>query len=237
MVVHINSSPFSSPNFDDSVRLHSFNESPSGSGSDVIDILSEIDESAHDEGTNPTSSDDEHDSDKSPEKADHENGDDFSKMDVSSPDDSIISHGSTTSLASRASPERPLIDKVPRLNRKLLRNIQDWQIFEDSSVCRASSVGSRDDAEYAGHREFIDRAPRLGRRALRSSQSWQLFDDSDDELSILSGSSHSNQALMDLTSTGKSNSQRPRRVKPSIQQKSRSMITTPLSDSEDELCI
>jgi len=237
VVVHINSSPFSSPNFDDSVRLHSFNESPSGSGSDVIDILSEIDESAHDEGTNPTSSDDEHDSDKSPEKADHENGDDFSKMDVSSPDDSIISHGSTTSLASRASPERPLIDKVPRLNRKLLRNIQDWQIFEDSSVCRASSVGSRDDAEYAGHREFIDRAPRLGRRALRSSQSWQLFDDSDDELSILSGSSHSNQALMDLTSTGKSNSQRPRRVKPSIQQKSRSMITTPLSDSEDELCI
>ena len=238
VVVHIDSSSFSSPNFDDSVRLHSINESPSGSGSENIDILSENDECAHDEGSNPTSSEDELNSDKSPEKADSEDGDNFSStIDVSSPDDSIVSHGSTTSLASIASPERPLIDKVPRLNRKLLRKSQDWQIFEDSSFSRASSVGSRESPEPTGHRGFIDRVPRLGRRALRSSQSWQLFDDSDDELSILSGSSHSNQAMMDVTSTGEANSRRPRRVKPSIQQKSRSMITTPLSDSEDELCI
>ncbi|PVH86808.1 hypothetical protein DL98DRAFT_285628 [Cadophora sp. DSE1049] len=237
-VVHITSSPFSSPNFDDSVRVHSLNESLRGSEGDLIDIASEDDEYTHEEKTVSTNSDDELDLDGSLDNTDSEDGDDFSKMDVSFPGDSIVSHGSTTSLASMASPERPLIDRVPRLNRRLLRNSQDWQVFEDSFVSTASSAGSNEGSESTGHREFIDRAPRLGRRALRSSQAWQLFEDSDDELSILSVSSHSDQALKNVTSTWKSNSRRLRQVKPSIPPKTRSMKTTfPLSDSEDELCI
>ncbi|KAH7418224.1 hypothetical protein BKA64DRAFT_193732 [Cadophora sp. MPI-SDFR-AT-0126] len=236
-VVHNTSSPFSSPNFDDSVRVYALNESPCGLGGDVVDIASADEESAHREELVSTHSDDEFDSNVSLEKTDSEDGDDSSKMDVPFPDDSIISYGSTTSVGSMGSPERLLVDRVPRLNKSLLRNSQDWQVFEDSFVSPTPSAGSNEGSGSTGYREFIDRAPRLGRRALRSSQAWQLFEDSDDELSILSSSSHSEQPLRDVTSTGNSNSRRLHQVKPSIPAKSRAMKSAPLSDSEDELCI
>ncbi|KAL2074577.1 hypothetical protein VTL71DRAFT_8355 [Oculimacula yallundae] len=228
------SSPFSSPNFDDSVRVQSLVGSPSGSGLDISDSSGEEDSILEDAGL--IESDDELNSNTS---QDLECRSEDSKMEVSFAEDSLLSHGSSTSLASLASLGRPLIDRVPRLKGRLLRN-NDWEVFEDSFVSSASSTLSIDSMESTGYREFVDRAPRLGRRALRSSQAWQLFDDSDDELSILSVSSNvsgSGEALKDVTSRGTSNARRPRQVKSAKPSKTRSMKTRPLSDSEDELCI
>ncbi|KAH9222909.1 hypothetical protein DL95DRAFT_146053 [Leptodontidium sp. 2 PMI_412] len=236
-VVHVCSSPFSSPNFDDSVGVYSLPMAPSGLEHEVIEFASEDEADSILEGTGPVESDDELGSESSQDLVESGSEDDISKMEVSSVEDSLVSYGSSTSLGSLISHGLPMIDRAPRVNRKLLRNSQDWQMFEDSFVSNASSVVSNDSSESTGRREFVDRVPRLGRRALRSSQAWQLFDDSDDELSILSGLSHSDRALKDVTSTGKSNTRRPRQAKPAMPPKTRSMKAVPLSDSEDELCI
>ncbi|KAK0113165.1 hypothetical protein ONS95_014864 [Cadophora gregata] len=235
-VMYRNASPFSSPNFDDSVRVQSLS-SRSGSVGAVTDIASEDDKPAHNDITILTNSYDELDSAVFLGKADSEDEADLSEMDVSVPDYSLIWNGSTTSLASMASPERRPIDRGPRLKRKLLRNSHEWQNLEDSFVSTATAACSNEGGGSTGYREHVDRAPRLGRRALRPSQAWKLFEDSDDELSILSGSSRSDQALRDATSSGKSNARRPRQVTEAIPPKSSSLSIAPLSDSEDELCI
>ncbi|KAG4431055.1 hypothetical protein IFR05_013461 [Cadophora sp. M221] len=236
-VVHFSSSPFSSLNFDNSVGAYSLPMSPSGLEHEVDEIVSEDEAESVLGGRTPVESDDELGSESSACLVESGSEDDIGKMESSFAEDSLVSHGSSTSLASLASQGRPMVNRAPRLHRKLLRNSQDWQILEDSFVSNTSSVVSNDGNDSTGCREFVDRAPRLGRRALRSSQAWQLFDDSDDELSILSGPSHSDQALKDVTSTGKSNTRRPRQVKPAMPPETRSMKAVPLSDSEDELCI
>jgi hypothetical protein len=166
--------------------------------------------------------------------------DSASEMEVSlTEEESVASNTSSPSLPFQAVKRtRQSIERTPRLSRKLLRNSQDWQIFEESSVSTvsSSSLGSQQNSD----RLFVDRAPRLGRRALRSSQAWQIFDESDDELSILSVSSNGDRVLQDVTNvTAISNARRTKaRARASLtQRKSVPKTVAALSDSEDELCI
>ncbi|CZT02028.1 uncharacterized protein RAG0_09353 [Rhynchosporium agropyri] len=236
-VVHATSSPFSSPNFDESVRVQSLAGSPSGSVLEMSE--SEGNEGPLLEDVGLVDSEDDINSDGSQEVLESGSEDEASKMEVSSMEQSLIVYGSSKSLASIASLERPLIERVPRLQGKLLCNSNSWHGFEHSIVSSASSAVSDASPESTGCREFVDRAPRMGRRVLSSSQAWQIFDDSDDELSILSvsSSSQSGQTLKDVKNAGTSNARRPRKVKSARTLKTRSMKVAAPSDSEDELCI
>jgi hypothetical protein len=162
-----------------------------------------------------------------------------SEMEVSFAEESVASNTSSPSLPFQAVKKtRQSIGRTPRLSTKLLRNSQDWQIFDESSVCTVSSSSSG--SQQNSDRVFVDRAPRLGRRVLRSSQAWQIFDESDDELSILSVSSKGDRVLQDVTNvTAISNSRRTKaRAGASLtQRKSVLKTVVALSDSEDELCI
>jgi hypothetical protein len=163
-----------------------------------------------------------------------------SEMEVSFiEEESVASNTSSPSLPFQAVKRtRQSIGRTSRLSTKLLRNSQDWQIFDESSVCTVSSSSSG--SQQNSDRLFVDRAPRLGRRALRSSQAWQIFDESDDELSILSVSSKGDMVLQDVTNvTAISNARRTKaRAGASLtQRKSVPKTVVALSDSEDELCI
>ena len=126
--------------------------------------------------------------------------------------------------------------RAPRFGRRLFRNSQDWNLFDDSSVSSASSLlqnKNNDSKDF--QRNYVNRAPRLGRRALRSSPAWQIFDESADELSFLSVSSQGQQTLHDITNTAVSSAGYAcvRRANPPPIPKK----LVPSQDSEDELCI
>ncbi|TVY84942.1 hypothetical protein LSUE1_G001449 [Lachnellula suecica] len=129
---------------------------------------------------------------------------------------------------------RRVIDRAPRLSRKVLRKSHDWHVFDESFGSTASSLSSPS-TEPEGKRQYVDRVPRLGRRALRRSQTWQLFDESDDELSFLSASSKGDSVLRDITQT-------PQNTVPVRKGKAITKQRKPIvnwnamgSDSEDEL--
>ncbi|KAI9050037.1 hypothetical protein LZ554_006182 [Drepanopeziza brunnea f. sp. 'monogermtubi'] len=171
-----------------------------------------------------------------------DSGDQSSQIEVSFAESSM-SYASSASMVTTVSKGRHSIDRVPRLNRKLLRRSEDFQFLEDPFASSASSVKSNTESASSERRELIDRAPRLGRKAHRSSQAWQIFDESDDELSFLSASSQNDHASWDLRRTGRSNARCRRKFKPILGPKTRARASkvTHLrdsdSDSEDELCI
>ncbi|CZR54416.1 uncharacterized protein PAC_04300 [Phialocephala subalpina] len=166
------------------------------------------------------------------------------EIELSFTEESLASISSPSLLKSTlASNLRASIYRAPRLNRKLFRKSDDYQVFDESFASTASSQDSTDSNESSGpRREYIDRAPRLGRKALQTSETWQLFEESDDELSSLSVSSQGDQTLQDVTRTSVPNARRTRQAKTTwTQSKSKAavgkQIAAPLSDSEDELCI
>ncbi|PBP22747.1 hypothetical protein BUE80_DR006423 [Diplocarpon rosae] len=225
----------SSPYFDDSIGVCLVQHSPSLQERE-LDRVSE-DDDLESSDPSPIDSNDEVCGCSSRDELSSGSQDDRPHMEVSAVEDSFVSHGSMASIATTISKRRHSVDRVPRLNRKLLRSNQDWQLFEDSLVSNAPSASSRSGTDSPEQRESVDRAPRLGKRALRSSQTWQLFDESDDELSFLSASSHTDRALMEVTSVRKSNARRPAKLKATVAPKTRGASTVTLSDSEDELCI
>lgn len=107
----------------------------------------------------------------------------------------------------------------------------------------SSTLSSRINSSQIS-RQYIDRAPRLSRRVLRQSLQWQLFDDeSDDELSHLSfhssSSSQAEKSLKDITNIPLiSNPQNKRKTSYATRERAGRKVdsSTPLCDSEDELC-
>ncbi|KAE8451261.1 hypothetical protein EG329_004426 [Mollisiaceae sp. DMI_Dod_QoI] len=165
------------------------------------------------------------------------------EIELSFTEESLMSIPSPSLMKSAlSSNHRTSIHRAPRLNRKIFRKSDDWQVFDESfAASTTSSLASNDSNESSGpRREYIDRAPRLGRKALQTSEAWGLFEESDDELSFLSVSSQEHQALQDVTKTSASNTRRPRQVKALTQPTSKAVskrMVASISDSEDELCI
>ncbi|PMD58139.1 uncharacterized protein K444DRAFT_664643 [Hyaloscypha bicolor E] len=163
-----------------------------------------------------------------------------SDVEVSSIDTSYVSNNLPPAIA----PDGPsfgkcheVLDRVPRLSRRLFRGTQDWNLFDDDSSDSASPSLPHDNSESEFQRDYIDRAPRLGRRALRSSQAWEIFDESDDELSFHSVSSQREQVLHDITNTTVSSTRRLRKANPPPKQRPSFRSPASHTDSEDELCI
>jgi hypothetical protein len=116
---------------------------------------------------------------------------------------------------------------------------QEESLLDNTFTSNESSVLSCSRTSSAGRRQYVDRVPRLSRRILRNSLQWKLFEESDDELSFHStSSSQGREILRNITNTKVSNKQPARKGYPVKRQKPlKTLDTSPLDDSEDELCI